>query len=100
MQQTKNYQVAQTIFEQLKASKVHGFPFFAYTGLKPQIVSETELNLKAPRNPKHVKNILVQYHYDTYTVLFDTGKGKPLDTYNDIYADQLSDIIVSKMGVF
>lgn len=95
-EQNEKYQVAQEIFEQLRLSKVNGFPFYAYTGLKPQIFSTTELYLKAPRNPKKVKNVLVQYDYgsDTYNVIFNGS-----ERLTDVYFDQLSEIIVNRMGI-
>ena len=94
--QQENNEVAKEIFNQLNASSVNGFPFLSYTGLKARIFSETELYLKAPTNPNHIKNILIQYDYgsDTYTVIFNGS-----DRHTDIYADQLSEMIVRKMGV-
>jgi hypothetical protein len=94
--QQTNTEVAEEIFKQLQASKVNGFPLFAYTGLKPQIFSATELYLKAPRNPNKVSNILVSYQYgsDTYTVVINGT-----ERLEDIYADGLADLIVRKMGV-
>jgi len=93
---TQNTEIAKEIFRQLQASKVNGFPFLAYTGLKPQIFSATELYLKAPRNPNKVKNILVSYSHarDTYTVLFNGSQ-----RHEDIYADVLAEMIVREMGV-
>jgi len=93
---TQNNEVAEEIFRQLKASRVNGFPFFAYTGVKPQIFSETALYLKVPRNPKKISNVLIQYENgsDTYTVIFNGS-----DRHEDIYADGLSEMIVREMGV-
>jgi hypothetical protein len=95
-QQTENNQVAEEIFRQLNASKVNGFNFFRYTGLKPAIFSATELYLKAPRNPGKVKNILVSYDYveDLYNVAVNGNK-----KFEGIFAEDLSDLIVREMGV-
>lgn len=99
-QQTQNNEVAKEIFSQLQASKVNGFPFFAYSGIKASIFSTTKLHLKAPRNPKRIKNILINYQYgsDTYTVIFN-GSNKHEDIFDDVYADGLADLIVREMGV-
>ncbi len=95
-QAKESTEIAQEIFRQLRASTVNGMPFLAYTGLRPQIFSATELYLKAPSNPGHVANVLVSYQYesDTYTVIFNGSERVP-----DVYADGLADLIVSKMGV-
>lgn len=95
-QQTESNFVAKEIFSQLSASKVNGFPFFAYSGIKAQIFSDTELYLKCPRNPGKVTNVLVSYNMgsDTYTVLVNGS-----ERLEDIYADGLADIIIGKMGV-
>lgn len=91
-----NAEVAKEIFNQLNASKVNAFPFFAYTGIKASIFSATELHLKCPRNPGNVKNVLISYEYgsDTYTIVFNGS-----DRLDDVYADAMVEIIVRKMGV-
>lgn len=94
---------AKEIFRQLQASKVNGFPFFAYTGIKPSIFSEESLYLKTPKNPGGYKSILVMYDKasDTYKVNFYDHEEIPSgdDKQTDIYADQLVDLIIRKMGV-
>jgi hypothetical protein len=103
-QQTQSNFAAKEIFSQLAASKVNGFPFFNYTGIKASIFSETALYLKLPKNPSPFKSVLVTYEYDsdTYTVQFYTHDD-PLqkkDIHSDIYFDGLADLIVREMGVF
>lgn len=101
--QTEDTYYAQEIFRQLKASKVNGFPFFAYTGIQASIFSKESLYLKLPKNPSAFKSILVTYEVgpDTYKVSFYTHDDplKEQDIHRDIYADQLSDLIVDQMGV-
>jgi len=101
--QNKNTKVSEEIFSQLQASKVNGFPFFAYTGIKASIFSAESLYLKLPKNPSPFKSILVVYEYDsdTYKVQFYTHDEvlKEKDIHTDIYADGLAELIVREMGV-
>lgn len=92
--------VAKEIFSQLNASRVNGFPFFAYTGIKPQIFSSTELYLKCPKgNPGKVNNIMISLNVmGTYDIVFNGKKGL-ISRHEDIYADSMVELIVSKMGV-
>ncbi len=104
-QAQENYFEAKEIFAQLKASKVNGFPFFAYTGIKSSLFSEESLYLKTPKNPGGYKSILVMYDRvsDTYKVTFYDHESIPKqdgeDVVRDVYADSLADLIVRKMGV-
>ncbi len=96
--QTVNFE-AEEIFRQLKASKSNGFPFLAYSGLRAQIFSATELYLKAPRNPARVDNIMVSLNaMDTYTVVFNSKKGL-IKRFEDIYAEGLAELIINTMGI-
>ena len=96
--QTENF-VAKEIFSQLNASRVNGFPFFAYTGVTPQIFTATELYLKVPRNPGKVANVMISHNVmDTYDIIINGKKGL-ISRYEDIYADAMVDLIVRVMGV-
>ena len=99
----ENY-IAKEIFLQLKASKVNGFPFFAYSGIKASVFSNTALYLKLPKNPSPFKSILVTLNItrDTYDVNFYTHEDplKADDRHTDIYNDQLVDLIVKEMGIY
>jgi len=87
-QTNKDYSIAQGIFRQLKCSKVNGFPFFAYSGIKPSIFSIDSLYLKLPKNPSSFKSILVTLNRatDTYDVNFYTHDEslKEQDRHRDI----------------
>ena len=98
---TQNSEVAQEIFRQLKVSRVNGFPFFAYSGIKPSIFSDTALYLKLPKNPSAYKSILIEYKYDTYTISFytDVEPLKATDKHTDVYADSMVDLIISEMKI-
>ncbi|MCJ8306745.1 MAG: hypothetical protein HRU07_06825 [Nitrosopumilus sp.] len=101
--QTQTNLVAKEIFKQLSASKVNGFPFFAYSGIKPSIFSETALYLKLPKNPSKFKSILVTLNQvrDTYDVNFYTHDNPLIadDKHTDIYGDCLVELIIRKMGI-
>jgi len=88
--------VAREIFNQISSSKVNGFPFIAYTGMKAKNFSSSALHLKAPKNPKGIDNVLIQYEYgsDTYTVILDGSV-----RIEDVYADALAELIARRMGV-
>lgn len=97
-------QIVQTIAEQLKASKVHGFPFFLYTGIKVVGRSgENTLVLQCPRNPRRIKFIWIKLNVmDTYDLeLWIPKRNGDVEKIqiNDIYADMMSEIIVREMGI-
>lgn len=101
-QQEANFEIQETILAQLKASKVNGFPFFAYTGIKNFVMmGETELKLIVPKNPAGLKSVLVVYDYgsDTYRVIPQLDANFPVKTITDVYCDVLAECIVQEMGV-
>lgn len=93
------------ILDQLKSSKINGFPFFAYTGIKDFVMEgEDTLSLtKIPKNPKNVTRVSVVYDYgtDTYNVYIMENNAGMIGTEpkTDIYVDQLADTIAQGMGV-
>ena len=95
----KDYSYVQTLHKQLNQTKINGFPFFAYTGIKPTIISETDLNLKPPTNPNKVSSINVHYNHgtDEYDVRFQSGK--KIEQVNGLQWDNLGSVIVERMGV-
>lgn len=104
--QDNTQEIPETILEQLKQSKVNGFPFFKYTGINDYVMlgNESVRFNDIPKNPKKISNVQVSYDYgsDTYNVYFETGKfpkNKRIKGYSDVYVDQLSDLISSEMGV-
>jgi hypothetical protein len=102
MNTTHDTTVQDTILEQLQAGRVNGFPFFAYTGIKNFVAfGEKELKLSCPRNPGHVKYIIIALlPSDTYRISFyKKGDFVPFATVDDVYFDHLVEIIVKKMGV-
>ena len=105
MSQTQNQVVPETILEQLRMSRVHGFSFFSYTGIKAyNLEGEDTLYLKEiPRNPKGITGIQIVYDYgwDSYKMAFFKSNQRTIPTkeFKDIYFDQLAEIIVNEMGV-
>ena len=103
--ENRNYFHAKEIFEQLKASKVNGFPFLAYSGAKAALFSEESVHLTLPKNPGNYKSILIIYERasDLYKVMFYDHESIPKqdgdDVHTDVYADSLVDLIVDKMGI-
>lgn len=98
-----DYTLAKEIFNQLKVSRVNGFPFFAYSGITPSLFSAEALYLKLPKNHGAFKSILISLDRatDTYNVNFYTHDEslKEQDRHTDIYVDQLVDLIVREMGI-
>jgi len=113
MNQTENFEVQETILEQLKASKVNGFPFFAYTGIKNFVMAgdnpedNPQLKLDCPSNPNHVSHIWITYKRgaDVYELAFCKNNNNfdlthEEGKFSEVYCDQLAEIIVREMGVF
>lgn len=101
-QKLANFEIQETILVQLKASKVNGFPFFAYTGIRNFVMmGETELKLSVPKNPSGLKSVLVVYDYgtDTYTVIPQLDANFPVKRVEEVYCDMLAETIAREMGV-
>ena len=95
----KDYFYVQELHKQLHHTKINGFPFFAYTGIKPTIISETDLHLKPPPNPNRITAINVHYNHgsDEYDVRFQSGK--KIEEVEGLQWDNLGSEIVRRMGV-
>jgi len=102
----EDHEIPQIILDQLKNSKVHGFPFFAYTGIKgfTMVGNESLMLVKIPRNPKSVTNITISYDetQDLYNLyLFRKHQSTiPQAEYQGLFFDQLVEIITKSMGVY
>lgn len=106
MQQTVTQEVPEIILDQLKQSRIHGFPFFAYTGIKEfNLEGEDTLYLKKiPTNPNKITGVQVVYNKgaDTYK-LYTFQKNQRViakGEYPEIYVDQLARIITKELGVY
>lgn len=102
--QRQCFEIQETILEQLKQSKVNGFPFFAYTGINDYVMGgDTELKLDFPKNPNKLTHVWINYNYgtDAYDLTFCRNNIN-LDIaakHTEIYFDQLAEVIVFEMGV-
>ena len=93
------YFVAKEIFRQLQASKVNGFPFFAYTGIKSIEKTQNGLTLHFPKNPSKFCRVDITLNdMDTYDLKFINPKKSAYEV-DDLYWDQLAQVIAMNMGV-
>ena len=102
--QQTSFEIQETILEQLKATKVNGFPFFAYTGIEHFVMAgENELKLDMPKNPNKLSHVWINYNYgtDAYDLTFCRNNNNMDQALNlkEIYCDQLGEVIVNAMGV-
>lgn len=68
-------EVQHAILRQLHESKVNGFPFIAYAGIRDyEIITADSLMLLLPKNPKNLKCVLISYDGAGlyYLVFYDT----------------------------
>jgi hypothetical protein len=98
-QPKKDYTIVKTLHQQLNQTRINGFPFFAYTGIKPTIISQTDMNLKPPTNPNKVSSINVHYNKGTDEYDVRIQSGKKIEEINGLQWDNLGNVIVDKMGV-
>lgn len=102
MQQTIEHEtfVQETMLEQLQASKIHGFNFFAYTGIKSYTMAgEDTLILKTPRGSKYDSIHVILTPMDEYDLIF-MKNGFPKEAVRGIYCDMFAEIIVRNLGVY
>jgi len=102
MQQTIEHDtsVQETMLEQLQASKIHGFNFFAYTGIRGYTMAgEDTLILKTPRGSKYDSVHVILTPMDEYDLIFMKG-GFPKESVRGIYCDMFAEVIVRNLGVF
>lgn len=103
--ETHTQEIPEIILDQLKQSKVNGFPFFAYTGINDYNLEGNEiLYLKnLPKNPNEITSVQITYDsgMDVYKLAtFQKNQRTiPKQEYPEIYFDQLAEIIVKEMGV-
>lgn len=96
-------QVAEEIMSQLKQSKVHGFPFFNYSGAKDFVGADNFLQFSIP-NKKRIAKIRIVFDEarDLYNLEFYKKKGFDMVLSNNIkgiYADQMVELIVNEVGI-
>ena len=96
-----DYTVAQEIFRQLSVSKINGFPFIMYSGIKAKVIGQNSITFTAPKNPARIKTIHIQYveGTDTYIVSYYRGLGTFIKEVDDIYCDVLARNIAREMKI-
>jgi len=107
-----DFSVQETILEQLRASKVNGFPFLAYTGIRNYVMAgdnpagNPQLKLDCPSNPRKVTHIWITYLRgdDLYELAFCRDNNNfnlthEEGAYHGIFSDQMAEIIAEEMGV-
>lgn len=100
-QTTDIFETQEIILDQLRASRVNGFPFFAYTGIKKYVMlGSNELKLECPRNPKRINTIWITYDVgqDLYNVSLRRDS-IPVERFEGVFFDQLAEIIANGIGV-
>lgn len=97
--------VQDTIIEQLRQSRVNGFPFFNYTGIQDFTMEgeDTLMFKNIPRNPNGITNVVIVYDFgqDLYRLhTFQKDQRTiPKNSYDGVFFDQMADLIVEEMGV-
>ncbi len=96
-----NQTIQSEMLAQLNASRLNGFPFFAYSGIKPISKMDKGLVLQCPRNPAMVKFIefTLDEGRDTYNLKFYDNKGNIKTSESDIYADMVAGIIGNTLNI-
>jgi len=103
--ENNQHEIPLTILDQLKQTKVNGFPFFAYTGINEyNLEGEDTLYLKnVPNNPSHITSVQVVYDYgmDVYKLYTfqNNQRTVPFTEYPEVYFDELGQKIANDMGV-
>ena len=96
------HQIPQHMLDELFQSKVRGFPFFSYTGIRDYLLMGNDsLMLKPiPPNPNQISAIQINYDKgaDGFHIVFYKGND-PIETTETLYVGDLADTIVQKMGV-
>ena len=97
------HQIPQGMLDELYQSKVRGFPFFVYTGIKDYLLMGNDsLMLKdIPPNPNKISAIQINYDKgaDGFTIDYYVGNNRVADP-QILYVGDLADAIVQKMGVW
>ena len=96
------HQIPQGMLDELYQSKIRGFPFFAYTGIREFVmIGNDSLMLKQiPPNPNKISAIQINYNKgaDGWTIDYFVGNSRVANP-QILYAGDLADAIVEKMGV-
>jgi len=96
------HQIPQGMLDELYQSKVRGFPFFTYTGIREFLMyGNDSLMLKQiPPNPNKISAIQINYNKgaDGFTIDYFVGNRRVANP-QILYVGDLADAIVEKMGI-
>jgi len=96
------HQIPQNMLDELLQSKVRGFPFFSYTGIKDYLLMGNDSLMLNPLPPNPNKISAIQINYDKgadgFTIDYYVGNNRVADP-QILYVGDLADAIVQKMGV-
>jgi len=96
------HQIPQGMLDELFQSKVRGFPFFAYTGIKDYLLmgNDSLMLTPLPVNPNKISAIEVIYRpdHDAFTIAYYIGN-KRTKTDQLRYVGDLGNAIVEIMGI-
>jgi len=96
------HQIPQGMLDELLQSKVRGFPFFSYTGIKDYLLMGNDALMLKPIPPNRggVTAILVNYNKgaDSFHIVYYM-ENDPIETTGELYVGDLSDNIIHKMGI-
>ena len=104
-QQIDEHEIPQIILDQLFESKVHGFEFFKYTGIKGFLMmgNDTLVLKDIPCNPNKIERVSIFYDKarDSYNINA-TKKDAivPSSTADDIHTGEMAEIITRMMGTY
>jgi len=96
------HQIPQGMLDELYQSKIRGFPFFAYTGIREFVMMGNDsLMLKEiPPNPNKISAIQINYNKgaDGFTIDYFVGNSRVANP-QILYVGDLAPAIVDKMGI-
>lgn len=99
MKQEQIFEVAEIILEQLQESRVNGFPFFAYMGIKKYVLMENELLLRMPADSKFNKvEVVYDVGQDLYNIIFFI-QSVLVKRVDGVTFDVMAEIIAREAGV-
>ena len=96
------HEIPQGMLDELLQSKVRGFPFFSYTGIKDYLLmgNDSLMLSPVPPNPNKISAIQINYNQgaDAFNLVAYRGNDR-ISTSQDLYVGDLADSIVKIMGV-
>ena len=96
------HQIPQGMLDELYQSKIRGFPFFAYTGIREFVMMGNDsLMLKQiPPNPTGITAIQIIYNKgaDGFTMVYFVGNNRVANP-EILFVGDLANAIVQKMGI-